>query len=68
MVKLYTTKQSWYVLVFIGDFLVRKSRQKTQNKTTSPNNLWGGVFLWVFADGLFITKSNFIGVIMKYFL
>ena len=51
MVKLYTTKQSCYVLVFVGDFLVKKSHQKTQNKTTSPYNLWGGGFLWVFADG-----------------
>ena len=41
MVKLYTTKQSWYVLVFVGDFLVRKSRHKTQNKIPFPKQIMG---------------------------
>lgn len=41
MVKLYTTKQSWYVLVFIGNFLVRKSHHKTQNKIPLPKTNYG---------------------------
>lgn len=51
MVKLYTTKQSWYVLVFVGDFFSKEISSENSKQNPFPYNLWGGVFLWVFADG-----------------
>ena len=59
MVKLCATKQSRYVLVFVGDFLVRKSRQKTQNKIPFPKQSMGrGILVSIRERTVYITRKS----------
>lgn len=41
MVKLYTTKQSWYVLVFVGDFFSKEISSENSKQNTLPQTIDG---------------------------
>ena len=41
MVKLYTTKQSWYVLVFVGDLFSKEISSENSKQNTPPKTNYG---------------------------